>query len=303
MWYHKYSLKELTEFVMDSDYKSYFQSCLDKNEIPHLLFYGPQGSGKTSLAKVLIDKIPGKQLILNASSKERGIDYMKNQVTNFAASMTKKGECNLVLIDEGEGLTRDAQEALKGIFDKYSETCRFILTTNNINRIIEPLQSRCQCFSFTQFHKRAYIKRCRDILNSENIQYDMEELKKVVDATFPDMRSTCNALEYGSTSGTLIFKDKEAFEIDVVEIERYMEQGDLTSILQCLDGKKNFDHVYRWLMHEYIPKKSVDNHGNCVLMVSEWMRDSNKVVDETVHLMGCLVEIMMEVGVKCEFRD
>jgi len=295
MWYNKYSPLSLDELSLSSNYKEIFSNWIDKSYIPHVIFAGPQGSGKTSLARILIDSIPSVSLKLNASSKDRGVDTIKGKVADFASSYSGK-KWNIVLLDEGEGLTPDAMDALKGVYDAFEKTTRFIITTNNIHKIIKPLQSRSQIFHFEQFPKRKLLGLCETILTKENVEYDRETVKQIVDLTYPDFRSTINLLEYSSYSGKLILKDYDEFTNSYNVICDCIAAGDLETIFSIGEKIIDFEYFYRQFIQD-----NINNH-EIVLTVSDWYDKHSRGIDKLIPFMGVCIELMGMRGVKPKFK-
>ena len=170
-----------------------FKPSFEINEfLPHLLLYGPPGTGKTTLAKAIIREIGCDSITLNASS-ERGIDIIRDKVRDFASTQSSNKPIKIIFLDEADHLTPDAQTALRNTMETYSKNCRFILTCNYINRIIDPLKSRCVMIEFNNIPREDIIKRLAFICEQEKIPYEAEALDKIV--TNSDIRSAINKLE------------------------------------------------------------------------------------------------------------
>lgn len=166
---------------------------IDEN-LQHLLFYGPPGTGKTTLAKIIIKTLQADTLILNASD-ERGIETVRQKVKVFASTQSTTGKIKIVFLDESDFLTTEAQTSLRNLFETYGSNTRFILTCNYINKIIDPIQSRCTKIEFNNIKKDDIIKRLEYICKCENISYDINALKIIVDRNGTDIRSSINKIE------------------------------------------------------------------------------------------------------------
>lgn len=149
IWYEKYRPDKLSSLILDKETRQSFKTFIKEKQIPHVLLHGPAGSGKTTLSMILLKEIAAGKLVLNASSDDRGIATIKYKVKQFAsAHRGGQGKLNIVLLDEADGTTSDAQLALKNTMETYHKNCRFILTCNQIDRIIDPIVSRCMLFKF-----------------------------------------------------------------------------------------------------------------------------------------------------------
>jgi DNA polymerase III delta prime subunit len=296
MWFDKYRPTSLDEMSLIPEYKEYFESVIEKQDIPNMILTGQAGSGKTTLVKILTSSIPCTVLELNGSSRDRGIDTMRGRVASFASSLSKN--MNIVFIDEADGLTSDAQDALKNTIEQFHKTCRFIFTGNNIHKFTEPIKSRCTKFHFEQFPKRKLLKLCKDILDKEEVEYENKEILSVIEHTYPDIRSCINMLEYCSHTGTFVFSDKKEFQSDYKEVVGYIESGDLVSIFRFAEKCNDFESVYRYLITEYAKDK---NKPEISLTTAEWYGSSGSVVDKAITFIGMCTELMGVVGVAPKF--
>lgn len=203
----KYRPKTLDEIVGFDKTRISFDECM-----PHLLLYGPPGTGKTTLAKVIIRTLEADHVILN-SSDERGIDTIRERVKTFASTQSNnQSGIKIILLDESDALTPDAQNSLRNIMETYSRNCRFILTANYPNKIIEPLKSRCMGIEFNKIDPDKIVDRLKFICEAEKIPYEMEALRKIVDINGNDIRRSVNKLEELRSGVTL---DKIVPEVNI----------------------------------------------------------------------------------------
>lgn len=186
----KYRPKDIKD-VIGLDGK--FNIKIDQN-LPHLLLCGIQGSGKTTLAKIIIKELGAEALILN-SSKDRGIDMVRNQVNSFAACQSMNGGIRIVFLDEADGITNEGQTSLRNAMETYAANCRFILTCNYPNKIIDPIKSRCVVVEFNGIKSEDVVARLEYICKEEGIPYERDALVKIVSMTGSDVRSAINKLE------------------------------------------------------------------------------------------------------------
>jgi len=226
IWYEKHRPKTVKALSLPPAYSAAFNSYIEEGQIPHILLVGQAGSGKTTIGKIIMDSIPCTRLELNASSKERGIDTVKGMIKDFAASQPRKGELKICFLDEADGLTADALDALKGTMEKYSKNCRFILTANNIDKITPPIRSRCTVFTFDQFSKEKLVVLCNRILSKESITVKSEkDVTAVVEKYYPDVRSTINNMQLACHSGTLELSVLVGLKVDPTKIGEFIKRG------------------------------------------------------------------------------
>jgi len=303
IWYEKFRPLELKQLVLSPQMRKVFKKFIKEKEIPHLLFYGPPGGGKTTLAHILISSCAGRYLILNASSEDRGIGVIKTRVKQFATAKHPGNKLNIVFFDEANGLTSDAQEALKNTIEKYQKNCRFIFATNEIHKITEPILSRCQVFQFDSFPKESLIRALRKILVKENVEFTQKKLIKIVDQYYPDIRTIMNTLQSCSITGKL--DTKELLSANTKMISMYLKKGKIFALRHMFNNSADFLWVYRFLFNKYIVKNFKDNQdrSDACLIVAEYLWRDRTVVDKEINLAACFLELMSLNKTEVDFDE
>lgn len=254
LWVESYRPNTLTGYVFRDDHqRQQVQSWIDQKSIPHLLFSGNAGIGKTTLAKILFNELEINDLdILEINaSRTNSVDDVRDKIVNFAQTIPF-GPFKIILLDEADYLSPNAQAALRGVMEEYHTTARFILTCNYPNRIIPALHSRCQGFHIEKIDLIEFTARSAEILLTENIQFDIETLDTFVKATYPDLRKCINMLQMNSVSGTLLTPQKgdtgEAdYKIEMVELFKAGKIGAARKLLCSQARPEEMEEIYRWL--------------------------------------------------------
>ncbi len=298
IWYEKHRCKTLDEMVLPKSTIKAFQKYIEDEEIPHLLLHGIQGSGKTSMAKIFINSLPCTSLTLNGSSNDRGVAVVKGKVKDFAASQTVGDKkIKIVFIDEANGMTIDAMEALKNTIEKYSSKCRFILTTNSLYKIDPAIRSRCTDFEFSEFGKDRLFDLCCDILDQENIDFEDEDVDYIIERLYPDIRSVVNNLQKCSISEKLDLNNLMSFNLSSSDIIDLIKKGELRKLRESWVGVGSFQFIYNILFNKFIESLSDTNKPLIALIVAKYLFQDTTIADNEINLTACLVEIMMELEI------
>lgn len=301
IWYEKHRPRELSELALSLKIKNAFSDYIKQGEIPHLLFYGPAGSGKTTLANILIDKCSGRKLIMNASSEDRGVQTIKQKVRQFASTIKKGDKLNIVFFDEANGLTYDAQEALKNTIERYQSNCRFIFATNIFDKITQPIVSRCQVFEFGIIPERTMANNVLDILDAERVKYEMSDVDKIVEKFYPDFRSIINTVQLCSRGGVLRPKQALTKAGDTDMLHKLINKGKLLEIRKLVAGHYDFLWAYRYLFNEYIKMEvPVEGRSEAAIMVAEYLHRNSTIIDKEINFTACIIELM---GIICTDID
>lgn len=301
LWVEKYRPKTLDDIVLSDANRRIFQQFAKNKEIPNLLFTGSAGIGKTSLAKIICKAVLECQYLYINASDENGIDTIRTKVTNFARTRSFDGGLKCIILDETDGLSLDAQRALRNTMEEHSELTRFILTANYNHRIIPPLQSRCQSFDLTPPVDRS-IARVLGVLKMENITIPTGETAKIeqfVKACYPDLRKCINEIQKNTIDGKIVLENlikvKDAFVESLYKIittglvikarkkvieNEHVFNGDYTELLRSL-----FNYI-----HE---NKNIDDgvKAEQLIKVSEYIYRSAFVADPEINCYSCLLTL------------
>lgn len=300
IWYEKYRPKELDQLALDESVAEMLNHYVDQNEIPHLMFYGPAGSGKTTIAMILIRKLASARLLLNASSDDRGIATVKTKVKQFAAAKTMhKNKLNIVLFDEADGLTPDSQLALKNTIETFHKNCRFIFTCNMIDKVIEPIKSRCVTIHFETPPKGTIIRHCSKILKKEKVAFKRKNLKKIVERYYPDVRSIINNVQACSVSMTLL-PDQVLDRFDVKSFLVYLNEGLLFAARNQWSDVQDFTRLYRALAEMIVTDEDKcpinlpeESRPEALLIVADYLDKDKTIADREINFMACVTELML----------
>ena len=296
IWVEKYRPAKLDDLILDEGSLRVVSQF--KDEIPNLLFVGSPGTGKTTLARIIVNDILGCNFLYINASDESGIDTIRHNITNFAQTKSFDGGIKVVVLDEADGLTPQAQAALRNTMETYAKYCRFILTANYKHKIIPALQSRCQSIDLKPEIKQA-AKRCFNILKQENVQVSDEQKVKfgqLVKRTFPDLRKTINELQKSVVDGELLIDSSgsdsellkavtEGLKEDSIKVRKYLIenedrfQGDYDTLLANL-----LDYLYEQPIDEFKKKQMIT-------IIADHLYKSAFVVDKEINAFACIVAL------------
>ena len=306
LWVEKYRPKTLSDCILPIDLTKIFSGMVKEGSIPNMMFYGKAGTGKTTVARALANDLGANSIIINCS-EESGIDTLRNKIRQYASTVSLSGGQKIVILDEFDyANAQSIQPALRGAIEEFAANCRFIMTCNYKNRIIDPLHSRCTGIDFTvPSSEKAQIatgilKRVEHILTNEKIPYETPVLVNLIKKHFPDIRRVINELQRYSSSGKIDVGVLAQGSCDSYkELLRYMKGKDFAScrkwIIQNIDlntsefFKKLYNELYNVLKPNSIPQ--------AILIIAEYQYKSSFAADQEINTMAMVVQLMMD----CEF--
>lgn len=294
LWIEKYRPGTFDDIVLSDRNRELLTSITAQKSIPNLLFAGKPGIGKTSLAKILVNDVLKCQYLYINASDENGIDTIRTKVTNFSKIRSIDGAIKVIILDEVDGLTIDAQRALRNTMEEYSQYVRFILTANFNHKVIPPLQSRCQSFDLTP-DITSYTNRVEQILASESVKH--EEINTLVKRFYPDLRKCVNELQKLSVDGVLKPIDsKNLHELTQNILLLIRNKKTFQARKFVINKESEFGSDYQVLLKnlfEDIDKETIDTgkKRECLLTVSEYMYRSAFVLDQEINFYSCILAI------------
>ena len=296
LWVESYRPTKLEDYVGNEHLKSKVEGYLETGDVPHLLLYGRAGTGKTTLAKLIVKSIECDYMIINASS-ENNVDTVRNKVTNFASSQGFK-KWKIIILDEFDYMTQNAQAILRNLMETFSGHCRFILTCNYVEKVIEPIQSRCQTFQIVPPTKKDVAVQISKILTNEEIQFEPKDLVPIIDAGYPDIRKIINTCQLNSNKGKLQVDTKNLLENDYkVKVLELLKSKDdprnrYIKIRQTLIDSRvsDFTDLFK-LLYDTVDDWGGDNIGNIVIALSQGQTNHFHSIDKEIAMAGCLTEI------------
>ena len=305
LWTEKYRPQTVEDCILPERLKEVFQQYVKQKEIPNLLLAGGAGVGKTTIAKAMCNEVGCDFMILNGSD-ENGVDTIRVKIKNYASSISLSGGRKVVILDEADYLTPNAQAILRNAIEEFAGNCSFIFTCNYKSKIIEPLHSRCAVIEFglkngeKQKMAGAFFKRITHILDTEKVEHDEKVIAEVVKKHFPDFRRVINELQRYSKLGKIdVGILSQIGDISISQIVKHLKEKDFTSVRKWaattdIDSttffRKLYDALYDIAKPQSIPQ--------AVLILADYQYKQAFVADQEINLVACLTEIMANVEFK-----
>lgn len=273
---------------------------INNGDVPHLLFYGTAGTGKTTLAKIIAGSVDSDVMYINASD-ENSVDAVRDKIKRYASTVGFR-RWKIIILDEADYLTPNAQAALRNLMETYSKTTRFILTCNYVEKIIDPIQSRCQTFAITPPNKTDVAKRLVQVLEQNNVVYDIKDVAAIINSSYPDIRRAINAAQASVVNGNLQLDKASAIQanymteiLDVLKNSKDKKAA-FTKIRQIIADSKvrDFTPMYTFL-YDNLDEFAHGHIAPCILIIAEAQYKDASVVDKEINIMAMFVNLLGEI--------
>jgi len=301
LWVEKYRPKTISETILPDSLKQTFSKIVESGELPNMLFTGTAGLGKTTVAKALCNQLGLDYIIINGS-EEGNIETLRGKIKQFASSVSLQGGYKVVILDEADYLNpQSTQPALRGFIEEFANNCRFILTCNFKNRIIEPLHSRCGVYEFNTTKKDLaglagqFMKRATEILDAENVSYNKNTVADIIMKFAPDWRRILNEFQRGSISGSLEVVTDKLDNYD--DLFKHLKAKDFKAMRQWVASNIDTDAsaIFRAIYDRMNDKVAGQSIPQLVLILADYQYKNAFVADHELNVVACMTEIMANV--------
>ena len=304
LWVEKYRPKTVSDTILPESLKQTFKKILDGKELPNMLFTGTAGLGKTTVARALCNELGCDYILINGS-EEGNIDTLRTKIKQFASSVSLQGGFKVVILDEADYLNpQSTQPALRGFIEEFSNNCRFILTCNFKNRIIEPLHSRCGVYEFNTSKKsmaelcQSFMARCKTILDNEKIEHDDKSLAELIIKFAPDWRRVLNELQRYSINGRIdsgIINNLQDKNFD--DLFSHLKNKNFKSMRSWVVNNIDTDAsaIFRAIYDRMSDKVAPQSIPQLVLLLADYQYKNAFVADHELNVVACLTEVMSDV--------
>jgi DNA polymerase III delta prime subunit len=300
LWVEKWRPVELKDYVGNEAVKDKVSIYLESGDVPHLLLYGTAGTGKTTLAKLIAKNIDCDLMYINASD-ENNVETVREKIKNFASTIGFR-QWKLIILDESDYLTPNAQAALRNLMETFSKTTRFILTCNYVEKIIDPIQSRCQTFAITPPTKKDVAIRINEILKVESVKFNPADLVTIINSGYPDIRRILNACQRQVVNGELKIDKQSLIESNYMDkiVEMLASKPDkktlFTDIRQVVADSqvKDYTALYKHL-YDNLDTFAKGHIAGVILILAESQYKDSFVVDKEINIMSMFIQIINEL--------
>ena len=301
LWVEKYRPTKLDDYVGNEHLKEKVSGYIESEDVPHLLLFGRAGTGKTTLAKLIVKSIECDYMVINASD-ENNVDTVRNKVKNFASSQGFK-KYKIIILDEFDYMTPNAQAILRNLMETFSKHCRFILTCNYVEKIIDPIQSRCQTFQIVPPSKKEVAVQLDKILKSEDINYDIKDLVPIIDSSYPDIRKVINTCQLNSVKGVLKLSKNDLLDSDfktkILDILKLSDdsRNKYMKIRKCVADSKvqDFTEMYS-LLYDKVDEYASGKVSGVILVLAEGQHRDALAVDKEIPFMATILNILSTIN-------
>ena len=301
LWVEKYRPIKLDDYVGNEHLKEKVSGYIESEDVPHLLLFGRAGTGKTTLAKLIVKSIECDYMVINASD-ENNVDTVRNKVKNFASSQGFK-KYKIIILDEFDYMTPNAQAILRNLMETFSKHCRFILTCNYVEKIIDPIQSRCQTFQIVPPSKKEVAVQLDKILKSENVNYDVKDLVPIIDSSYPDIRKVINTCQLNSVKGVLKLSKNDLLDSDfktkILDILKTSDdsRNKYMKIRQTVADSKvqDFTEMYS-LLYDKVDEYASGKVSGVILVLAEGQHRDALAVDKEIPFMATILNILSTIN-------
>jgi DNA polymerase III delta prime subunit len=305
LWVEKYRPGIVDDTIIEDKTKKIFNEFIKNGEIPNLMLCGTSGTGKTTIAKALCAEIGADYIMIN-TSVDNGIGIVRNKIQQFASTTSLSSSTKVIILDEADNMTHDAQSAIRGVFEEFYKNCRFILTCNYKNRLIEPIHSRCAVidFAITPSNKPVLalklLERIEYILTSEGVVYDKEVVVQLIMKYFPDFRRLINELQRYSNLGSIDVGVLSNEKLEIDKLVGFLSKKEFTNVRKwVVDNLDNeSDMIYRSIYNSLYTHLEPASIPEAVVIIAEYQYKSAFVADPEINILAALTEIML----RCNFK-
>lgn len=299
LWTEFYRPKTIDGYVFtDNSVKEQIQEWINEKSIPHLLLHGPAGTGKTTLAKILVNQleIDNYDFLQVNASRDNGVDYLRDKIEGFVSTLPF-GQLKIVLLDEADYLSHNAQALMRGLMETYHVQARFILTCNFLHKIINPLKSRCHEIHINKTDPTEFTARAATVLMQEEVEFDLDTLDSYVKATYPDLRKCLQLLQANSTNKKLadpteLSNTTQDYKLAVVDLFKARRIREARKLLCANVTPEEIDEIYRWMYDNLnLFSSTEEGQDQAIVIIRQGLVNHSLVADPEINLSATLVEL------------